>query len=365
ELQVRNLEGGLLKTYLLETVGDTDSPEAFERILARSGLTPESGPSPTLFRLVDETRNGIALVERLNPRFLAMYTLLPSSQSDHLAYRAVSVNPMLDHLWLSSDSFVYLWKEVVANSNSRRYGRITFEHESLYDVHDGGLEPDDFPGDERRTSRFTLVDKIGVMANRVPELQESYAPLASITQLRIPAVGRGGHDLYYNGKVTNRSESFLDHRNTLLHVVDLYSTLTRAVEAKLWLSSERAEGGVEVDGAVAELIFSEPLSEATLRRWVMSIFNNRRNRFRISGFPRWLGTTKVQASAIDQHLWQPILLEFTQRRVIAVLPKGTCGNSVNRLISNVQRFVDPQVRAFSAGDDYATLAAAGGARQVG
>ena len=40
------------------------------------------------------------------------------------------------------------------------------------------------------------------------KLQADYAPLYAISQLRFPSpVGRGGHDFYHNGKVTNRNET--------------------------------------------------------------------------------------------------------------------------------------------------------------
>ncbi len=152
-------------------------------------------------------------MEEVDRRYLALYTILPSSSSDKLLREAVNGNPFLDHLWLSSHSFLSLWRQILRNNNANRYGKITFEHESLYES--STAEAEAFVADERRTSRFTMVDRIGVISQKMNPLKEEYAPLASITQLRIPALGRGGHDLYYDGKLTNRSSSFHDHRATL------------------------------------------------------------------------------------------------------------------------------------------------------
>lgn len=363
-LESRKLPAGLQKTYLLETVsGGANSHDRLAAIMARSALRIEAvGDSDTIFRLVDKSYNALALLEAASSRYLLAYTLLPSTDADRLIKRLVASNPMLDHLWLSSQSFMVLWNYVLSVNSGRRYGRITFEHESLFDEspEDGDFEI------ERRASRFSMADRLSEIEAQMLPLRRTYSPLASVTHLRIPAVGgRGGHDLYYNGKATNRSDSFLGHRNTLLDVIEMYAGLTNAVEEKLWLSGESTDDGLMLDSAVAELIFDEELSEHAFKQWMLYMFNNRRNRFRISGFANWINDQKVHANAIDQHLWQPIVLELTPKRVVAVLPEGTCGNTINRLVSNVQRFVDPKVSAYIGDAEYSSLVPRIGARSVG
>ncbi|MCM3883928.1 hypothetical protein [Frankia sp. R82] len=356
----RETPGGLQKSYLLENVGSSPGTDGFIHLLGRSGLTAEPvGDSTELFRIISENGSGTALVERLDHRFFALYTLLRSEASDSLVNRAVNRNPALDHIWLSTDSFKALWAHVRATNSGRRYGRITFEHESLFDS-----EGDGNGDDEGRTSRFTMIDRLQVIDQSMSPLQATYAPLGSITHLRIPALGGGGHDLYFDGKVTNRSHSFLGHRSALLHVTDMYSQLTKDLERLLWVTAREENSKLTLDGSVAEFMFSAPLLESTFRRWVTSLFSTSRNRFHVTGFPTWLGTRKVQASAIDQNLWQPFLLEITPERLVAVLPEGTCGNLINRLLSSVQRHVDPNVRAYVAGRDYSSLIPKDGTRTV-
>ncbi|WP_158708267.1 hypothetical protein [Streptomyces sp. NRRL S-455] len=355
ELQDKKLKAGLQKTYLLETVDSgrpSDRPPV-PQIFERSNLkaVPLKHDSDT-YLIATDAGEHVALLEEVDSRYLALYTLLPSNQSDQLVHSAVSVNPFLDHLWLSSQSFLSLWSQVLSNNSGRRYGKITFEHESVYDAPEA--EEGEYLPEERRASRFTMVDRIEVINQKMNPLQEQYSPLASITQLRIPGQGRGGHDLYFDGKLTNRSDSFSDHRATLYGVTDLYRALTKRVEQQLWLSGAGALGESGF-GSVAEIIFSKSLPEDVFKRWIINLFNNRRNRFRITGYPTWLSDTKVHANAIDQHLWQPLVLELTQDRVVAVLPHGTCGNSINRLVSNIQRFIDPKVKAYIGDTEYGAL----------
>ncbi|MEU0463223.1 hypothetical protein ABZ215_04385 [Amycolatopsis sp. NPDC006131] len=353
-LDKRSLPAGLQKSYLLETVGG-EQP-SLSAIIARSGYRCETvSEDKAVHRLVDEHGNGLAVLESFSGRYLALYTLLPSASSDNFVRKMVASNPLLDHLWISSESFMSLWSHVREVNSGRRYGKITFEHESVFESAGDAKDELNFEN-ERRASRFTMVDRLDTIAAQLGPLSSSYAPLASVTNLRIPSPAGGGHELYYDGKVTNRSGSFLDHRSALLHVVDLYANLTQKVEESLWVAGQAtSQDGLLLNGAVAELVFNEPLADEVFKRWMINLFNNRRNRFRISGYATWLSARKVHANAIDQHLWQPLLLEITPERLIAVLPEGTCGNTINRLVSNVQRMVDPRVVAYVGDVEYASL----------
>jgi len=98
--------------------------------------------------------------------------------------------------------------------------------------------------------------------------------------------------------------------------------------------------------------FGEPLSEATFNRFVDLGLQRRTSRFRIGGYVTRRGPTKVHMAAIDRHLWQPFLLEATSRQMLVVLPRGTCGNTVHRLVTNVQRYLDPSAKVWLGSEPY-------------
>jgi hypothetical protein len=56
-------------------------------------------------------------------------------------------------------------------------------------------------------------------------------------------------------------------------------------------------------------------------------------------------------------LWQPFLLEATNRQLLALLPRGTCGNTVNRLVTNVQRLIDPDISVWLGSEPYEEVVA--------
>ena len=101
--------------------------------------------------------------------------------------------------------------------------------------------------------------------------------------------------------------------------------------------------------------FDEELDQETFDRW-MSLAFTKRNVFRLWGIPMRLGPGKVHVYGADRHLWQPIDIEFSKRGVVARLPKGTCGNTFHRLVTNIQHYVCPKVTAWLGNREFRKVA---------
>ncbi|MDR1284204.1 MAG: hypothetical protein LBK99_25810 [Opitutaceae bacterium] len=178
-------------------------------------------------------------------------------------------------------------------------------------------------------------------------MQAQYDPLHALYSLRFPSqTGTGSHDLYQHGQVTNRSATFLDHRNTVHYFYQIYNGVLNETEGVAWAADEQqAAGGpaMRLKGVPLVIRFHDTLNEPTFNRWVSLAFR-KRNQFRLWGEPVRMGPTKVHVYGADRHLWQPINLEMTAHGLTAILPQGTCGNTFHRLVTNIQRFVCPQNR---------------------
>ena len=208
---------------------------------------------------------------------------------------------------------------------------------------------------ERRRSRVTLTERLGELQDKLPDFLELYDPMHSMVQLQIPSGSRGGHLLYNDGHVTNRSDSFVEHRQEIAKVLKLYRNVTEHSEDQLWLeTTEVGDDSYRLKGAPVTIRFSRPLSEETFARFVDVGLKRRTSRLRIGGYITWRGPTKVHVAAIDRHLWQPLLLEATSQQLTAVLPRGTCGNTIHRLVTNVQRWLDPNVEVWLGSESYET-----------
>jgi len=94
------------------------------------------------------------------------------------------------------------------------------------------------------------------------------------------------------------------------------------------------------------LKFSKPLSKETFDCWIKSIFECLNNCSELWGNPIFLDPKKVHVYGVDRHLWKPFFIEFTDKYLVAFVYKKTCKNTIRRLVCNIQRFVDTEVKAF-------------------
>ena len=363
-----------IKTYMLETArSDQVDPELGNLFPNAVGL---HRLDDTLYRVQDATHGGqvIGLIESLDDRHPVLYTTLPANESNKWIGRAVDRNPWLDRLWLSSPILFELWKDVERVTPSHRYVRLGFEHEAWYEAasdldatgvyededEDTSDENEETPVShiEHRRSKVMLTERIALLNTKLNPLMDLYDPLHSLVQLQIPGGDRGGHRLYYNGRATDWSDSFIEHRAIVERVVKLYRNVTSLAERRLWVETTQVgEDGLSLSGAPVTILFSKPLSEATFNRFVELGLRRRISRFRIGGYITRRGPTKVHIAAIDHHLWQPFLLEATSKHLLGVLPKGTCGNTIHRLVTNVQRYLDPNVEVWLGSEEYKSVVA--------
>lgn len=362
-----------IKTYMLETARtDHHTPPLVS-------LFPDDlnvhALDDTLYRIEDNRNGGkvVGLLESIDDRHPVFYTTLDVKESDKFVRRVVDRNPWLDRLWLSSPILFELWQYVQRNTAGHRYVRLGFEHEARYESpHDlsyldeadadteFGSDDDDSSRAfaERRRSNVKLTERLSVLQEKLPHFQDLYDPLHSLVQLQIPSGDRGGHLLYYDGHATNWSDSFLEHRAIITLVLGLYRRLTQHAEDQLWVDTDRAgDDGFTVTGAPLTIKFHEPLSENVFHRFVELGLRRRTSRFRIGGYLTQKGPTKVHMVAIDRHLWQPFLLEVTSKQLLAVLPRGTCGNTIHRLVTNVQRYLNPYVDVWLGNEAYKSAVA--------
>lgn len=353
----------LVKAFLLETSQCDDSRDAI-RALARDGQgVTRIDDAMYRLRWPGEPADW-AMIEVEDRRYPVVYTALDRDSANGRVDHLVSNSSLLDRAWFATPMFKRLWRLVLDAYPPHRFSKIVFEHESVYesvsDATFAASDDDDVETDiatnegevevERRRARMQITERIGKLDSALRKMRRYYDPLESIVSLRIPAPGHGGHDIYYDGRFTNRSDSLTALRQTIQDVTGIYRSSTEMAEQSSW--PRAVETGAPISLGVPILVkFSQELDPATFERWVSSL-RRKNNRFRLWGNPITMGQGKVHVYAIDNHLWQPIDLEITRRHLYALLPAGTCGNSIHRLVTNVQRFVDPRLETYVGAQKY-------------
>lgn len=376
----------LVKSFLLEHVAcrGARKPSPASRLFAQAGAEISQIDESFFSLKADVTdpqtnrsiRTTTGFLEQYNERFFAYYTCEDAQNARKRVSRWIQ-HPDLDATWFSSPLLQVLWNEDISRRGDELYGKLVFRHESIFEMPENfateagvdeeisedstetEVEPDEEPAQpDRRRARFVMGDRIGRIKAALGDLQKTYAPLNALYAQRLPSrSGRGGHELYQHGQITNRADSFEDHRNTVRYLYRIYkSVLTRTEELAWQETASQHEGRSRVGTGGEPLIveFAEPLSKATFEQWVQRAFR-KRNAFKLWGDPIRLGPTKVHAYGADRHLWQPINLELTNRGLVAILPRGTCGNTFHRLVANLQRYVSPQIQAWIGSQSFESV----------
>lgn len=385
-LDQRHTRVPLVKTFLLEHVasrgnGRPKSPvDIFSRLGAEITRIDDHFIGLTLDVFDQDSQQNLHMLtgylEQYDERFFAYYTCEDSVTAKRRVAKWIQA-PDLDYTWFSSPLLQALWDKDVSMRGDERFAKLVFRHESIFDMpedfsttevsvenqtqDEGNEEVEDSEeetnGDniefERRKARFEMGDRIGRIKKALSKLQENYDPLYVLHALRLPSrIGRGGHDLYQNGQITNRTDSFEDHRNTVRYLYRIYKAILDFTEKSAWHEiSSKQTLHLGLKGVPLIVKFAEPLSEATFNRWVQMAFQ-KRNRFKLWGDPIRLGPTKVHIYGADRHLWQPINLELTTNGIVAILPQGTCGNTFHRLVANIQHYVCPKIQAWIGSESF-------------
>jgi len=373
-----------VKSFLLEHMRPTAKRPASDPARILQGLELETRQiDDTLLAVIDTagrlddphptSPRVVGYLETYDPRFFALYTTEKSADAQRMVSRWLD-SPELDHCWFNSHLLQTFWEKDVSTRGDRLYGKLVFQHESRFetpgadeedDVTTSDAEEQDDDGEstspERRRARFTMGDRIGKIRRSLGKLQECYSPLHALCALRFPSrKGHGGHDLHQNGRVTNWTHSFEEHRNLLRYLWRCYRDILDDTEEAAWQSgTESAKLSDRTSHGVPLIIrFHEKLSLDTFNRWVSLAFT-KRNPFRLWGQPMRLGPTKVHVYGADRHLWQPLNLELTDKGLTAILPEGTCGNTFHRLVTNIQHYVCPAIDVWLGNREFSSLAMLG------
>jgi hypothetical protein len=381
ELDIKQLskDASLIKSYIIETQANgfsvSDGPETIERYFRQLGWTATELNDQAVYRLSD-TGDFVGFVEPYQSRYLILHTLKKSQVMDRLLKKMVKASAKLDFAWVAGNYLNLLWEIIIREHMRDKFVSFKFEHQGRFEEIIWGAEfedadfddepedieaVDDMPVPERRSSTLSVTSNVAKIAQFLPDLQDVLSDFKAIKMLRFPnALTRGGYDLWDWGKVTYRAPSFLDGRFYVYDVLKFYWQATQVIETRVWYGVERTtlpqnDSFYSITGTPVTFVFPEPLDLRTFQNFITTTFERGQGPFRLWGDPIVLSESKVHVYGMDLHLWQQIYLELTPARFILVLPNGSCGNTVHRLVSNIQRFISPDVITYIGDQRYTNL----------
>lgn len=368
ELNQRRLQpgSGLLKTYVIETSHGNQSPD-IPTILENIGWENEEFDQG-LYEVSGFSDSMNAYVDILTDRFLLIYSVEKSPISDAQVKRAVRNSKDLDHAWFTSPILSTIWQEFISPDRLHRYALLRaeteprFEDLSLDSVDDYEQDDDDESEEnlqESATSRIEIKYRLSFLREHFGSNGKHAELIRNLIRIRVPGNKSGRYDFYSWGKSTDRGDDFRSYKVFLEGILKLYQSIIVEIEKTASLSFESPESHpieehnhLLLQGSPVTFVFSKPLSESVFSKFVESTIEKGSGPFRLWGNPIRLGESKVHVYGLDLHLWQPLHLDLSPSRFIVILPKGTCGNTVHRLMVNIGRFLDPDVTTYIGLKEY-------------
>ncbi|TDP85651.1 hypothetical protein C7957_14020 [Halanaerobium saccharolyticum] len=364
ELDRHKTRSPLLKSYIIETSSVNHKKNFFDEINNHYNLSELKGE---IIEIDDDLEDDkpAAWIESYNSRYFIFYSTRTTEIIENKLMKVIQNSPLLDTLWLA-DSFYYNFYNYIKNNfNDYRYVKLKMKYDSELktNINKNFISEDkpkelieDLKNIETHKD-FNLSESINNVNKILPELRKmKYWPAAnSISMLRIPAKSGGGIDLYNNGKITNRSRSFIDLHHNIKFLLDNYSYLNKLLEEKTWLKQEKhnfQSSGYTIKGSPVIIEFEESLDLTVFKNFIYKIFQQRNKNFRLWGEPLKISEKKYHIYGLDLHLWKEVFLEITPDLFVLILPEGVCGNTINRFITNIQTFLEPNFKVYIGDESY-------------
>lgn len=323
---------GTVKTRMIEAHPEEMSPDGAHDLLAdtaeRLNLTRK--------RLGDELweltgAEHPMFVDTLNPRFWQLHATASVAEVNRVVRKLVARDARLDTGWLPKALLQQL-------DGHQHHLRLSFKS-------------DDLLGGEQAVRR-TRVNFEGDAPSGLLKLlgsDETYAGTTSVTvvgsRVGDASVGTAEVAADYRGAFVTASGDFEVAASAIWRMVDLYEEFVRALEARYRVVvSPLAGEGLTVDGDVAVIEFGR---EVEVERLVHGLFLAKEP-FRLWAVPRQVDDDEWIADAVDLHVGQPLRMEFSPTEMRVLLEPDTCGNTLARLLTNLQQHLDARVHLVAA-----------------
>jgi len=142
----------------------------------------------------------------------------------------------------------------------------------------------------------------------------------------------------FQGKVISHGTSFELIAGVLWRTARRYERYIGELEDRYRLTTNPCESvGLQIDGDVATLELKRHIPDLEL--FLDGLFSCRAP-FRLWAVPREVAHEQWEANAVDLHVGHPLHLEITPRWIRIMLDEHTCGNTLARLIANLQQHFD-------------------------
>lgn len=270
--------------------------------------------------------DGAFFVDTLNPRFWQLHTTVNAEAFEKFFRTLILRDTQLDGAWFSRSLLDQLEGE-------RIWVKSSFASDDL------------LPVEGTRTRRW----RVQIEGEAPQELLEYLArDERYVRNNALSGVGSivgddGGGDMVrvvanHRGGFVFHGSSFEVAAGVVWRAMRRYAKHVEDIEQRFQLRADTVEDkGLHIDGDVALIEFPDPVPDMDV--FLAGLFSSREP-FRLWGVPREVSATQWQTEAVDLHVGHALRLEITEGWVRILLDEHTCGNTVARLVTNLQHHLD-------------------------
>ena len=324
------------KTFVLE-VHTSDPSEYLADMIGPSDLE-QTGDA---YLYVAHVGDQVFWVDQLDERFWSFHTDMHAHEARAFLRNHVERRRDLDWMWLPSGHLRNAWP-----SSEPRRVRTRFEGNRF-------LSDDSTARDLRVATGWARCRRNCSTSSRPMSATGRPCSYESVQNTLVDQdLGTLTEGLYRMGRFAAFGDSFELHMAFVRAVVTRYRSFVELCERKAIAWSTLGDGGVVVDGGPLVIKFSRSIDNPA--RFVDELLAVRRP-FRLWGIVEFVGDM-AQIEAVDLHVGQRLRLDVGRDWLRVYLERGSCGNTVARLVSNLQHHFDGALRLLDTELDAAVTA---------
>lgn len=316
----------LLKTYLIESsVSDLNSIPAPEGFNIHIQQTQDR--TLQILNVQKESAKATFYLDTVNPRFWLIHTVDSSSFTTPFIQKYVSsVMNGLDHPWLPTQFMIGL-----SQKDEFRGFNLKYDEEFVKEGKEKAIE----------NLSMRLWGKAAPHVLRTLKKDHELKNSIAISGVGIKHSIDGDYaidDIASWGRFTAKGTSIDGHYFIIQDIQKQYAEKIELIE-KSWLDYSSDAFGFKFQGEPLTIVFDKNIEDlpAFLDKLLAS-----RKPFRLWGVHKFINKDFAKIVGIDLHTGHKINLEITKEWVRIYLPKGSCGNTAMRLLTNIQHHYDSE-----------------------
>lgn len=347
EEQKQNFNQNLVKTYLIEghiNKNGDPSHDDFLRFFNRKAkkikykINLEETEEEYLYKLIFDDVEFFLDAEN-DKRFFMIHSSERSKATDLGIERLLNYIPDFDNIWLT--------KKLMKSTEQYTVWRgISINHNKI-DVKKSDEESEKLNLKINNSSETKVKELVKLLSSN-----EQFSYTTGISHLSLlsqdyDSSDRIIDDLRYDGKFSTRGKSFNRHLWLVNKLYSEYKYLVYNIEQNYAISLDNNK----LTGLPINIEFKR--EDLTAEYIIKAIFSNKKP-FKLWGSADRIDDGYYKVLAVDLHngnLGNKIYFEITKDFISIYLSKRNCGNSIARLICNIQQYLDSQIKIWGGRDN--------------